>query len=90
MDPEELKQAYATLKAMREELLDEATSGNLERTHHLESAVAAFESIGKILEVQTMLMDWYETLTDLEHNESVGEAQDDIMDRYPDAIPPRP
>jgi hypothetical protein len=51
----DLDLVYQTLDTVRQELVDEAHSGNLARKHHLESAVAAFEDIGTLLRAEEII-----------------------------------
>lgn len=52
---EDLDLVYKLLDTARQELLDEAHSGNLARRHHLESAVAAFEDIGTLFRAEDVI-----------------------------------
>jgi len=52
---EDLDIVYKLLDTARTELLDEAMGANINRRHHLESAVACFESIGILFKAEQII-----------------------------------
>lgn len=58
MELHELHNTITTLRVLRDEVVDEALSGNIKRDHHLRSAVIGFELVGKY---QAVIEDLEET-----------------------------
>lgn len=55
---------YEVMGIAQRELVEEADSGNLERKHHLESAVIAFEGIGILLRAEDIVRHLLDPRTD--------------------------
>lgn len=56
---EDLAAFVRVVQTAVEELIDEAHSGNIERRHHLESAVSSFEDIGILLKAERIVLDLF-------------------------------
>lgn len=62
----DLDMVYSTLHTVRQEIMDQAFSGNLARRHHLETAVALFADIGTLFRAEDIIRELFDPREEVE------------------------